>query len=73
MAIIATHFSTTFEIWNTFLVGKVEINNDKLNKVKTNNLKTTKDLGVITKDEFRIGIILVLDLEFKIPSPTMCN
>ncbi len=62
MVAIVTRFSTTFEIWNAFLVGKVEINNHILNKVKISNLKTIKDLGVITKDEFRIKIILVLDM-----------
>ncbi len=56
MAIVVAHFSTTFDIRNVFLASKVQINNHKLNKVKINNLKTTKDLGVIIEDEFRIGI-----------------
>jgi hypothetical protein len=73
MPAIVARFSTTFEIWNAFLTGKVEINNHILNKVKINNLKTTKDLGVITKDEFKINIISILDMELKIPGPTMCS
>jgi hypothetical protein len=62
MATLAACFSTTFDIRNTFLVGKVEINNHRLNKVKISNLKTTKDLGVIIKDKFRIRIKSILDL-----------
>jgi ribosomal protein L30E len=62
MVTVAACFSTTFDIRNTFLIVKVEINNHRLNKVKISNLKTTKDLGVIIKDKFRIGIISILDL-----------
>jgi hypothetical protein len=31
----------------------VEIDNEKLNKVKISNLKTVKKLGVIMEEEFR--------------------
>ncbi len=44
------------------MVGKIEINNQRLNKVKISIVKTIRNLGEITKDEFRIGIKLVLDL-----------
>jgi hypothetical protein len=44
------------------MVGKIEINNQRLNKVKISNVQPTRDLSVITKDEFRIKIKLVLDL-----------
>jgi len=43
MVIMALHIFTTFEIQDTFLVCKVKINNEKLNKVKINNLKTFKN------------------------------
>jgi hypothetical protein len=62
MVTVITRLSTTSKIWDTFIVGKFEINNQRLNKVKINNVKTTRDLGVIIEDEFRIGIKLVLDL-----------
>jgi autotransporter adhesin len=62
MVIVGVHFSTTSKIWNAFLTSKVETNNQRLNKVKISNLKKLINLGVITKNEFRIGIILFLDL-----------
>jgi hypothetical protein len=37
-------FFTTSEIRNAFMVGKVEINNQRLNKVKFNNLKIARNL-----------------------------
>ncbi len=62
MAIVVIRFSTTSEIQDAFMDGKVEINNQRLNKVKINNLKIVRDLGVIIKHEFRIGIRSILDL-----------
>jgi len=71
MVTIVVYFSTTSDIQNTFLVSKVEINNHRLNKVKISNLKTTKDVCVIIKNEFKIRIRSILDLWLKILSPTM--
>lgn len=48
MAIMVSHFSTIFENWDAFLIGKVEINNKKDNKMKINNLEATRDLSIIT-------------------------
>jgi hypothetical protein len=53
MALVASCFSTILQIQNTFLVNKVEINNERLKKVKINNLKTTRELHVIIEKEFR--------------------
>jgi hypothetical protein len=53
MVIMASHFLTTFQIQDAFLAGKVEINNEKLNKVKINTLKVVRELDVITEEEFR--------------------
>jgi hypothetical protein len=36
--------------------SKVEINNEKLNKVKISNLKVVRELNVITEEEFRLGV-----------------
>ncbi len=59
---VVVRFSTTSNIRNAFLTSKVEINNHRLNKIKNSNLKTTKDLGVIIEDKFRINIKSILDL-----------
>jgi hypothetical protein len=48
MAMMASHFSTIFEIWDAFIIGKVEINK-KENEMKIKNLETTRDLSIITK------------------------
>jgi hypothetical protein len=37
-----------------FLAIKTDINHERNNKVKINNLKATRELGVITKEEFKI-------------------
>jgi hypothetical protein len=37
-----------------FLAIKMDINHEKNNKVKMNNLKATRELGEITKEEFKI-------------------
>ncbi len=49
MAIMAFHYASTFEIWDAFMAGKVEINNEHKKKIKINNLKATKDFGVISE------------------------
>jgi hypothetical protein len=38
----------------------MEINNEKLNKVKISNLKVAKKLSVITKKIFRLGVKVIL-------------
>jgi hypothetical protein len=44
MASIATHFSSTFDVHDAFLLGKMDINHGRKNKVKTNNLKIGREL-----------------------------
>jgi hypothetical protein len=53
MAIVASYFPTTSQIWDAFLDGNVEINNEKLNNTKINNLKIVKKLSVIIEEEFK--------------------
>jgi hypothetical protein len=36
MASIATHFSSTFDVYDAFVLGKMDINHERNNKVKTN-------------------------------------
>ncbi len=45
---MASHYPSTFEIWDAFMVGKVDINNEWKKKFKINNLKVVRDLGVIS-------------------------
>ncbi len=42
-------------------------NNERLNKVKINKLKTCRKLGVIIKDEFRTRIKEKFELIVKLP------
>jgi hypothetical protein len=42
MATIASHYVSTFEIQDVFLVCKVEINNEHKKKIKINNLKALR-------------------------------
>jgi hypothetical protein len=56
MATMTSHYASTFEIRDAFLVGKVEINNEHNKKIKINNLKAIRDLGVISKQEFKTQV-----------------
>ncbi len=62
MVIVASHFSMTFQIRDAFLVGKVEINNEKLNNVKISNLKVVKELDVIIEEKFRSRVRGIMHL-----------
>ncbi len=48
IATMASHYPSTFEIRDVFMVGKVKINNEWKKKIKINNLKVARDLGVIS-------------------------
>jgi hypothetical protein len=43
-------------------MGKMKINNEQKKKIKINNLKVIKNLGVILKKEFISKVKVVLDL-----------
>jgi hypothetical protein len=47
IATMASHYPSTFEIRDAFMVGKVEINNEWKKKIKINNLKVSRDLNKI--------------------------
>jgi len=47
MATMAFHYASTSEIRYAFLAGKVEINNEHKKKIKINNLKAIRHIGVI--------------------------
>jgi hypothetical protein len=47
MATMLNHFSSSSNVCGVFLLGKMDINNERKNKVKINNLKMAKDLSFI--------------------------
>jgi hypothetical protein len=53
MATTASQFSSTFDVHDTFLLGKMYINHEKKNKVKISNLKMAKDSSVILKKSLK--------------------
>jgi hypothetical protein len=48
-------------------MGKMKINNEQKKKIKINNLKVIKNLGVILKEEFRSNVKVVFGLVAKSP------
>jgi hypothetical protein len=48
IATMASHYPSTFEIQDAFMVGKVEINNEWKQKIEINNLKVVRHLRVIS-------------------------
>jgi hypothetical protein len=47
MATMLNHFSSSSNVCDVFLLGKMDINNERKNKVKTSNLKMARDLSII--------------------------
>jgi hypothetical protein len=62
MASIATHFSSTFDVYDAFLLGEMDINHGRKNKVKTNDLKIGRELQIILKEEFRFEVREMLNM-----------
>jgi hypothetical protein len=62
MVIMAFHYAYTSKIWDVFLMGKVEINNEWKKKIKINNFKAIRDLRVILEEEFITHVKYILDL-----------
>jgi hypothetical protein len=54
-------FATTFEKQNSFLVGKVDQKNEWKREMKIQNLKKVKNLGVMTKEEFKLKVRAILN------------
>jgi hypothetical protein len=48
MATMASQFSSTFDVNDVFLLRKMDINNERKNKVKFSNLKMAKNLTMIS-------------------------
>jgi hypothetical protein len=61
MAIVASYYASTYEIYGVFLVGKVEINNEYKKKIKINNLKAINYTKIV-KEEFKTHVKYILDM-----------
>jgi hypothetical protein len=53
---MAFHFQVSLEICDALLVAKMDINYEHKNKVKMSNLKTSWQLGIISKEELRAEV-----------------
>jgi hypothetical protein len=62
MASMATHFSSTSNVHDAFLISKMDINHDKNNKIKITNLEITRELGIILEDKFKAKVGAILDM-----------
>jgi hypothetical protein len=62
MATMASQFYLTFDICNVFSLHKMNINCERKNKIKTNKLKMARDLKLISKEEFKIKVKVILEL-----------
>lgn len=66
MAIVASYYTSTYEIYDVFLVGKVEINNEYKKIIKINNLKAIDYVGVVSKEEFKTHVKYILDMQLEV-------
>lgn len=53
MASMAIHFFSTFDVYDQFVIAKMNINYERKNKMKLTNMKLIKDLKVISNEEFK--------------------
>jgi len=59
---LAHQFQSSSEKRDALVAAKLEISNEKKNKVKISNLKAARDLGVITDEEFKAQVKSLLKL-----------
>jgi hypothetical protein len=59
---LAHQFQSSSEKRDALVAAKLEISNEKKNKVKISNLKAARDLGVITEEEFKAQVKSLLKL-----------
>jgi hypothetical protein len=62
MATMASQFYLTFDICIVLLLHNMNINCEKKSKIKSNKLKMARDLKVISKEEFKIKVRVILEL-----------
>ncbi len=61
-ATMASQFSSMSNVSDAFLLGKMDINCERINKVNFNNLKMVQDLNLISKEKFRAKVRAILEL-----------
>jgi len=45
-----------------FWLGKINVNHERKSKIKSNNLKTIRNLKMILKEEFKAKVRTILEL-----------
>jgi len=53
MASMAIHLFSTFDVYDQFMIAKMNINYERKNKMKLTNMKLIKDLRVISNEELK--------------------
>jgi hypothetical protein len=53
MASMAMHFFSTSDVYDQFVIAKMNINYERKNNMKLTNMKLIKDLIVISNEEFK--------------------
>ncbi len=53
MASMAIHFFSTSDVYDQFVIAKMNINYERKNKMKLTNMKLIKDLKVISNEKFK--------------------
>jgi hypothetical protein len=59
---MANWFSLTSNVHDAFLLGKMDINCERKNKIKIYHLKMIKYLNMISQEEFIIEVRAILEL-----------
>lgn len=54
--------SSTYDVYDKFPIGNMDINGETNNKVKINNLKLIKNLIIILEKKLKTKVKIVLDL-----------
>ncbi len=59
---MVTYLSSTYDVYDKFPIGNMDINGETNNKVKINNLKLIKNLIIILEKKLKTKVKIVLDL-----------
>jgi hypothetical protein len=62
MASMVTCLSSTYDVYDKFPIGNMDINGETNNKVEINNLKLITNLIIILEEELKTKVKIVLDL-----------
>jgi hypothetical protein len=59
---MVTCLSSTYDVYDKFPIGNMDINGEINNKEKINNLKLIRNLIIILEEELKTKVKIVLDL-----------